>query len=117
MYFIMIGPDTKLKYFCRNCSHIDETSKPEEVFSKVIEDNTASSYEHVINQYTKYDPTLPYIMDTCQNKQCRTNQVLEAAAAEESQKNAKIVYLRYDQDQMKFVFLCTICDHSWILTK
>ena len=105
MYFIMVADDGILKYFCRNCSHIDETEKPEEVFSKLIQDNTAASYEHVINKYTKFDPTLPSIQGKCQNPSC-----------ESGDQDARIVYIRYDQEQMKFVFLCTVCDHSWIIT-
>ncbi len=119
MYFIKISStDGKLEYFCRNCAYVDEVEQPETVFSKLIEDNTATSYEHVINKYTKYDPTLPSIVGECKNERCPSHAAGSGAAGGGGASGeSKIVYIRYDQEQMKFVFLCTVCDYSWILTK
>ena len=85
---------------------------------------TEQNYNHIINEYTKYDPTLPRISTiNCPNAACESNMVASeeeqgASAAEEgtgtiSSKKAEIIYIRYDDVNMKYIYLCTHCDTKW----
>ena len=64
-------------------------------------DNTS----HIINKYTKLDPTLPRISTIlCPNPNCRTNT---------DDMSKEIIYIRYDDANMKYVYLCSTCDTVW----
>ena len=103
MLYIKIQQDDadSIIYYCRNCGH-EQTMKDSELcVSKINLKRTEQKYEHSINKYTKMDPTLPRIYHMkCPNQECTT-------------KKQEIVYLRYDDEQLKYVYLCTNCDTIW----
>ena len=58
-----------------------------------------------INKYTKDDPTLPRINTIlCPNPDCPTNK---------DGKEREIIYIRYDDVNMKYVYLCYDCETVW----
>jgi aspartate carbamoyltransferase regulatory subunit len=62
-------------------------------------------FSHIINKYTKLDPTLPRVSNIlCPNAECVTNTDDEAR---------EIIYIRYDDINMKYVYLCSSCDIVW----
>ena len=62
-------------------------------------------FTHIINKYTKLDPTLPRVSNIlCANAECSTNT---------ENKPREIIYLRYDDTNMKYVYLCSTCDIVW----
>ena len=62
-------------------------------------------FSHIINKYTKLDPTLPRVSNIlCPNADCLTNK--EDVPRE-------IIYIRYDDKNMKYVYLCSSCDTVW----
>ena len=66
---------------------------------------TEQKYYHMINQYTKLDPTLPRIYNIqCPNSECGSNK--------ENEKR-EVVYMRYDDDNLKYVYICVVCDTVW----
>ena len=108
MLYISIAPDdtNKLIYYCRNCGNVDDTlSTDNVVISKIQLKKSEQEFGHVINKYTKFDPTLPRINTIlCPNAECKTN--TDNAARE-------IIYIRYDDLNMKYVYLCSTCDTVW----
>ncbi len=108
MYYISIKPDepNKLVYYCRNCGHTDSTiSQTDVTVSKIQLKKTEQEFGHIINKYTKLDPTLPRVSDIlCPNSDCLTNK--ENVPRE-------IIYIRYDDTNMKYVYLCSTCDTVW----
>ena len=61
-----------------------------------------------INEYTKLDPTLPRITNIdCSNQDCDSNRKYD------SKEDKAILYIRYDDTNMKFIYLCSICDTIW----
>jgi hypothetical protein len=110
MYYIGISVDDAnvLTYYCRNCRHKDETITEEGVC--VLNSQLKKGeqkFNHIINEYTKLDPTLPRIYNMkCPNVQCKTN--MEADG-----KKAEIIYIRYDDDNLKYLYMCTVCDTTW----
>jgi len=60
-------------------------------------------------EYTKLDPTLPRIyIVKCQNDRCKTNSVVEA-----EQTPAEVIYIRYDDSNLKYIYMCVTCDTTW----
>jgi len=108
MYYISISPDdsNKLVYYCRNCGNKDSTLSVENVtVSKVQLKKSEQEFSHIINKYTKFDPTLPRVNKIlCPNSDCSTNK---------EDKAREIIYIRYDEQNMKYVYLCSTCDTVW----
>lgn len=111
MYYIRINSDdpNNLVYYCRKCGNEDKLLAVENVcVSKTLIKKTEQSFNHIINKYTKLDPTLPRISSVlCPNADCKTNT---------SNAEREIIYIRYDDTNMKYVYLCSECDTVWNMT-
>lgn len=112
MYYLRLSKENpdKLVYYCRKCGNVDENMLNNDgiiCVSKTHLKKTKQTYNNIINEYTKLDPTLPRINNMkCPNVSCITNQ-------EETKENSEIIFLRYDNDNMKYIYLCNKCDFSW----
>lgn len=98
----------RLIYYCRNCGNEDSTITVDNVsISKVNFSKGEQNFNNIINEYTKLDPTLPRINNIpCPNTECASNN---------DKADNDIVYLRYDETNMKYVYLCANCDTVWRL--
>ena len=110
MYYISIDADdtNKLIYYCRNCGNKDTTLSVENVMVlKVQLKKSEQEFSHIINKYTKMDPTLPRVSNIlCPNAECATN-------IHEHDQTREIIYIRYDDTNMKYVYMCSTCDTVW----
>lgn len=120
MYYLKIVEDeesenTSLAYYCRNCGNSDTMLMTENnCVSNTQIKRTEQNYNHIINEYTKHDPTLPRISTiNCPNPTCESNTVEEEGASSEMAKKPEIIYIRYDDVNMKYIYLCTYCDTKW----
>jgi DNA-directed RNA polymerase subunit M/transcription elongation factor TFIIS len=108
MFYISIHEKepNKLVYYCRNCGNTDSAISVNDVtVSKIQFKKSKKEFSHIINKYTKLDPTLPRISNIlCPNGDCLTNK---------DDKPREIIYIRYDDVNMKYVYLCSTCDTVW----
>ena len=111
MYYIRLSEENsnEIIYYCRNCGNNDNT---------IIEDNTCVSktklssnqqkYNLFVNKYTKLDPTLPRTNSIkCPNENCSTNHT------DYDISNREIIFIRYDDKHMKYMYICCKCDYIW----
>jgi hypothetical protein len=125
LYIRLLEEDSdNLVYYCRNCGETNSTIIKENICvlkTDVISEEKA--YLHDINKYTKLDPTLPRTNNIrCPNQSCPSNQstgIDEASPdsdidddIEDKPKN-DVIYLRYDDINMKYIYMCTLCDKIW----
>ena len=108
MYYTSVDPNNsnKLIYYCRNCGNIDNniSSINVSVFKMQLK-KSEQEFSHIINPYTKLDPTLPRVNKIlCPNSECLTNTKEEPR---------EIIYIRYDNVNMKYAYLCSTCDTVW----
>lgn len=112
-YFISIDylDENNLIYFCRNCKQTDVGNViGDSVVAKIETTDGEQLYNYAINEYTKLDPTLPRLYNKeCINPECPTN----AAGRGDSRPPAEIIYMRYNNAALKYVYLCTTCDACW----
>jgi DNA-directed RNA polymerase subunit M/transcription elongation factor TFIIS len=119
MYYISVTPENELQYYCRNCGNIDNTVASENIcVSKlnVKHSTTPQSFSQVVNKYTKLDPTLPRIHTMrCPNDECPSNEGggAGAGAGAHNKPKSEIIYVRYDDTNLKYVYLCAKCDKVW----
>jgi len=108
MYYIRIDSEdtNKLIYYCRNCGNEDALLNVDNVsISKTQLKKGEQKFTHIINKYTKLDPTLPRINKIlCPNQECGTNT---------HDVEREIIYIRYDTTNMKYIYLCSTCDTVW----
>lgn len=127
------GSSQELQYYCRKCGHVDtETTADTTIVSHTQLKKNKASFKHIVNRYTRLDPTLPRITTIpCPNSECPSNidksskTTRNAGAAVDDDdgteniepQEREIIYIRYDNEDMKYVYLCAICDHTFTTTK
>ena len=130
MYYIKInGEDANtLVYYCRFCGHEDNDPTDDGVVLLLTEyKKTEPQFSHMINRYIKHDPTLPRITNVkCPNEGCKSNGSTDksngssdksqsASGGHDSPKGheSSVIYLRYDDANMKYLYICEHCDTTW----
>jgi DNA-directed RNA polymerase subunit M/transcription elongation factor TFIIS len=128
MYYIKINGEDQnsLIYYCRFCGHEDD--EPAETGIVVLRTDykkTEQQFSHMINRYIKYDNTLPRINNVkCPNESCKKHESGESSSASSASATASsssasatntsnIIYLRYDDNNMKYLYICEDCDTTW----
>ena len=122
MYYlkIMDNDANSLIYYCRNCGHVNDTLTAENVcVSDTQIKRSEDQYTHIVNEYTKFDPTLPRINTIdCPNSKCASNASETGASASaeadaEGKVEREIIYIRYDDMNMKYMYVCAVCNTQW----
>ena len=112
MYYIRLSSesDNQLIYYCRKCGNEDTAiGNSNLIVSKTDIKHKQQSFHHIVNKYTKLDPTLPHIKNMkCPNAECDCNTKDEV--------ESDIIYIKYDETNIKFVYLCVHCDTTWTNT-
>ena len=143
MHYIRLTDTNGIVYYCRNCGNEDDTITIDNVVvSHTSLKSEKNQYAHVVNKYTKLDPTLPRISTIlCPNTECPCNRnhnatqyadraaivgtteeeaisgaagaASGAGAASEASEPREVIYLRYDDINMKYIYLCAVCNTIW----
>lgn len=107
LYISQINP-TELIYLCKYCGNTQK-SDPEDLNIFEISLSKNEDVNYIVNEYTKYDMTLPRVQDmNCPNTEC-------PSLKDETKKD--IMYIRYNEEDMKYLYLCGVCNHHWTLNK
>lgn len=123
MYYLKItsGEGNNLIYYCRNCGHEDSIITAENICvsnTQIGKRNDEHGYTHMINEYTKLDPTLPRSNTIkCPNTTCSSNnaeEVEEGSKADATKR--EVINVRYDDTNMKYIYICAKCDTVWKTT-
>lgn len=110
MYYLKVTAENSnsLVYYCRNCGHTHNAPTTEAICVSTTElKKNDQKFTHIINEYTKFDPTLPRINTIkCPNNECSSNK-------NGSEDTREVIYIRYDDVNMKYIYLCSRCDKMW----
>jgi DNA-directed RNA polymerase subunit M/transcription elongation factor TFIIS len=107
MYYLRISKtdDNNLEYYCRHCGNI-ETELTKGICVLNTKFTSKQNLNHLINQYTKMDPRLPHISNIpCPNVDCKCNKQKDVSP--------DIIYKRYNDADMKYIYICVHCDYIW----
>ena len=108
MYYLRLAGDDgdQLIYYCRNCGNEDSSITSNNVcVSKTTLKRNEQKYGQILNEYTKLDPTLPRVTNiVCPNAECPSNK---------GSTPREVIYVRYDDTNIKYVYLCAACDKIW----
>jgi DNA-directed RNA polymerase subunit M/transcription elongation factor TFIIS len=108
MTFIHETEEKTLVHVCKNCGFTEDFKNETAcIYSSNFSKFDVSTFLNQ-NKYITHDKTLPSIKNNanivCPNDECLTN-------AEKVDKSFK--YIKYDEDQMKFMYVCETCGQSW----
>lgn len=101
----------KLQHYCRNCGHTTEITTSV-VFRQDGGTNTSFEPSNYLNELSKYDPTLPVAKISCP---CPGAGAGAGAGPGPGLKDA--VYVRYDNSNMKYLFMCNTCNQYSLADK
>ena len=114
MYYLKLAGDgsesatDQLVYYCRHCGHEDAGGGAQE--SCALQTTVRSQkqqYTHAVNAHTRDDPTLPRTTSIkCPSATCPSNAEGEADGRD-------VVYLRYDDTSMRYLYICGSCGVMW----
>jgi DNA-directed RNA polymerase subunit M/transcription elongation factor TFIIS len=111
MYYIKLSDtdNNELVYYCRNCGNNDKLLHSENIcVSKVKLNHNSQKMNLFINNFTKLDPTLPRSNTIkCPHEECITN------TKDYDDANREVIFIRYDDVNMKYIYLCCKCDFTW----
>jgi len=103
------GKKQELNYICKNCNNKQKKNSDTGncVFKKNYNTGRQKNYREILNKYTTLDPTLPRVTNIkCPNENCLSNKKKDPAQRE-------VVYLKYDSKNMKFLYVCCVCETAW----
>ena len=110
MYYVSINTNNadQLTYYCRFCGNKDDQLAEDGVcVLKTVFKKNEQQFGHIVNRFTKLDPTLPRLKTLkCPNGECKSNATGKTDFPE-------VIYIRYDDENMKFLYICTECDTTW----
>ena len=93
-----------LIYYCRQCENTEEQLEPT-CIARFSKDNLKKDAD--FNKFSKLDPTLPRIATLhCPNEQC---------TGIAQKKPSEVIYIRTDELNMKYKYMCVHCDTVWSL--
>ena len=93
-----------LRHICRNCGYQKEDTTGGLILEIDLKEKISEGYKILMNEFTKQDPTLPHVNTIkCPNIGCESN----------SGKEKDVIYLKYDAVNMKFLYICNVCDTQW----
>ena len=111
-----------LIYYCRNCGNNGQPLTKENICVLNTAITSEKAYRQDINEYTKLDPTLPRTQHIkCPNQSCPSNTSVsidkEGETATSVESKNEVIYLRYDDVNMNYIYMCTQCDTMWKTTE
>lgn len=103
----LITEDGRLKHKCNCCLTIQDISNVDSsiCIHRIVREKVDKSILLINNKYLKDDNTLPIIESkniTCPKTDCESHE-----------KGSKIKYIKYDDDDIKYIYICTYCDSKW----
>jgi DNA-directed RNA polymerase subunit M/transcription elongation factor TFIIS len=108
--FLQDEGESGLQLLCRHCGY-KETMAPTSAADALILEttfNVAANQKQTVsqlNEYTRLDPTLPHLHTIkCPNEACLSNT---------SGKEPDVIYMKYDAQNMKYIYFCTHCEKFW----
>lgn len=125
LYMRLLSEDSdSLVYYCRNCGESEQLITKDNICvlkTDIVIKEMACL--HDINEYTKLDPTLPRTNNIkCPNQTCSSNietSMEDDMSGEENEQSLsknkinEIIYFRYDDQNMKYIYICTQCNKIW----
>ena len=106
MLYVKTNATKQLVKYCKHRLYEKvETMNTAIRISQTIYSEDDLLYNQNVNKYLRFDPTLRRIRDphiTCPNTDCTA-----------TPDNNQVIYIKYDAKNMKYLYVCETCGHTW----
>jgi DNA-directed RNA polymerase subunit M/transcription elongation factor TFIIS len=118
-------PDSKsekLLRVCRNCGYSEEDKSGGLVMETIVQERSSEGYKILINEFTRQDPTLPHVTTLpCPNtngyeekdEDGTVIKRIEACPTNKGGAGREVIIIKYDNQNMKFIYICNVCGTQW----
>ena len=91
---------------CHNCGYKEVDTKGGLISEILVQERSTESYKILLNEYTRRDPRLPHIRNVmkCPSETCQSN----VGGAE-----SDIIYMKYDNVNLMYLYICDVCGYKW----
>jgi len=105
-YYLYLDVEaTNLTRVCKNCGYKEEDKTGGLILETHVQQRSSEGYKILLNEFTKFDPTLPHSKTIkCPRGECASN----VGSTEKD-----VIYIKYDPTNMKYLYICTVCDKQW----
>lgn len=104
-YLYLDMQPANIMQICRNCGHKEDIEKGSLILETIVQEKASEGYKVSLNEFTRQDPTLPHVKNIkCPNATCLSN---------EGSKERDVIYLNYDYTNLKYVYICNVCEYQW----
>lgn len=103
LYLELVEDNKAFKYYCKNCKY---QSEPVKNCQTIVSENNAfdaaaGGYKSYMTPFLIHDVTLP-----------RVNNI-DCPHCDE--KPNKVIYVKYDNANMRYLYNCCHCNHFWLI--
>ena len=101
--YIYSDDDNNLYLGCKVCESKKPYSNQKSIYNNEFKINSSETIN--TNRYINFDNTLPVIEDN-KNIKCPNAECPEKA-------KSLITYIKYDEENMKYIYICKFCGQKW----
>jgi DNA-directed RNA polymerase subunit M/transcription elongation factor TFIIS len=103
-YLYLDTSNDKLTKSCKTCGYKKDGEEGGLITETIIQAKSSEEYRYVVNEFTKEDPRLPHFKNLkCPNTACAT----------QSGTPNDVIVIKYDQKNLRFVYICNVCNAEW----
>ena len=104
-YLSLEVSDTSLTRVCKHCGHRQEETQGTLVLETVVQEKASEGYKILLNEFTRQDPTLPHVSNIpCPNTNCPSKRGVE---------KQDVIIIKSDPVNLKYLYICNVCDTQW----
>lgn len=108
MTYLYTDEEMNLIHYCKSCSKSEPFSGTDNCIYSINFNKYDNSEMINNNEYITHDVTLPKIEGN-ENIRCPNDECISI----KEKKKSLITYIKYDYDNMKYIYICNHCGQKW----
>ena len=99
---------------CLTCGYTEQDRKGGLVNETVVQERASEGYKILLNEFTRQDPTLPHVKTLpCPNTTGDPASGRPICPTHSGSAPRDVIILKYDSQNLKFLYICNVCGEQW----
>ncbi len=99
---------------CRTCGYVEVDHQGGLVNETIVQERASEGYKILLNEFTRQDPTLPHVSTLpCPNTTGNAAENKPICPTHSSNAKRDVIIIKYDAQNMKFLYICNVCGEQW----
>lgn len=111
----------ELKRVCRTCGYTKADESGGLIMETIVQERSSEGYKILLNEFTRQDPTLPHVATLpCPNTDGYEVQDIDGTIKKvnrcptvDGRAPRDVIIIKYDNQNMKFIYICNVCGRQW----